>query len=90
MRFITHDWPDPTMKIILKHLRAAAQPTTVLVVLDPIVPYAGPTGDEHTNIVGAQPPPLPAPLLPGLGMASTLVTMADLQVRVSLCSEGAW
>jgi hypothetical protein len=82
MRFISHNWPDPSMREILKHLRAAAQPKTVLVIVDYILPYASPS-NLHADISGAAMPPVPPPLLPNLGMVSAVPTGTDMHVCCS-------
>jgi hypothetical protein len=80
MRFIAHDWPDEYAKIIIKNCRGAAQPTTKLILVDNVVPYASPTGTQFSHIPGAEVPDVPFPLLPNLGGASASVYVADLSV----------
>jgi hypothetical protein len=79
------------MREILKHLRAAAQPKTVLVILDNIMPYAAPSSNLHADIPGAATPPVPPPLLPNLGIVSAVPTGSDMQVCCNsaalLCSD---
>ncbi|KAF7358294.1 hypothetical protein MVEN_00878700 [Mycena venus] len=40
LRYILHDWPDKTVRNILGHLRDAALPTTRLIVIEKIQPFA--------------------------------------------------
>jgi hypothetical protein len=80
MRSITHDWPDAYAKKILKHLRAAAQSSTKLILHDFLVSYAASTGGLFSEIPGSQVPVAPYPLLPNLGTVSNQTLMVDLQV----------
>ena len=80
MRFISHDWPTPTMKIILKHLRASAQSTTKLILADRIVLYAAPSADKYEDIPGSVLPPAPTPLLANFGIATGVVNLSDMKV----------
>ena len=79
LRFISHDWPTPSMKIVLKQLRASAQPTTTLILMDNIVPYAASTAGKFSDILGPPTALPPKPLLPNFGIASGLVGTTDLQ-----------
>lgn len=81
MRFISHDWPDRHVKTILSQLRASAQPTTKLLIMDNIVPYACPTSSEFPDIPGSEIPPVPSPLLPNLGIANARLFATDMTVR---------
>ena len=76
---VLHDYPDPDCLQILRHLRAAARPSTQLVVIDNIMAYAceEPSANE---IPGAAIPPPPAPLLPNLGEANAAAYLMDVQV----------
>jgi len=80
LRFVTHDWPDSYAKRILKRLRAAAQPSTKLIICDIVVPYAAPSNEQFTDIPGSGLAPAPYPLLPNLGTVSNRAVMGDLQV----------
>jgi hypothetical protein len=85
MRFIIHDWPDAYAKKILSQLRASAQPTTKLLLMDNIVPYASPSAGEFPDISGSDVTPVPSPLLPNLGIATSRLFTTDMNVRFSFC-----
>lgn len=87
MRFISHDWPDETLRKILKRLRSAAQTSTKLIILDSIVPYCTPTHGLFSDIPGAEVGAAPEPLLPNLGYAKGFVYVTDMQVRGLLFSR---
>ncbi|KAI0267887.1 S-adenosyl-L-methionine-dependent methyltransferase [Gloeopeniophorella convolvens] len=77
MRFIVHDWADEPNTTILKNLRAAAAPTTRLVIFDGVMP--------HVCSVPGGPPAPPAPLLGNLGAGlGAFITMLDLQMLTIL------
>ena len=40
LRHVGHDWSDPYFEKILERLHDAASPTSTLLVLDRIIPYA--------------------------------------------------
>ena len=65
---------------ILQRLRAAAGPSTQLVVVDCIMNYA--SGDPQTvqDIPGANVPAPPAPLLANYGVATAFSNLCDIQV----------
>jgi hypothetical protein len=73
LRFVLHDWADASNIKILKNLRAAAKPTTRLVIFDSLMP--------HVCAVPGGPPPPPSPLLGNVGAGGEFLTMLDLQVR---------
>jgi len=83
MRYILHDWSDDDAVKILKELRAAAQPNTVLVILDHLLPYT--FRDPNT------PPVLgndaPEPLLPTYGAGNTMGYLEDILMMVLLNGE---
>jgi hypothetical protein len=83
LRFVTHDWPDSYTKRIMKRLRAAAQPSTKLIISDFVVPYAASSNEDFADIPGSGVAPVPYPLLPNLGTVSNQAVMADLQVSVA-------
>jgi hypothetical protein len=83
MRFISHDWSDEYAKAILSQLRASAQPTTKLLIMDNIVPYACPCAGQFPDIPGSELPPVPSPLLPNLGIANARLFTTDMNVRIS-------
>ncbi|KAJ7232370.1 S-adenosyl-L-methionine-dependent methyltransferase [Mycena rebaudengoi] len=74
MRLVLHDWPFDDARKILKHLRAAATPDTVLVILDHILPYACAAGDAED--ADAAPPPL----LSNYGAANSLGYGTDVLI----------
>ncbi|KAI0267868.1 S-adenosyl-L-methionine-dependent methyltransferase [Gloeopeniophorella convolvens] len=77
LRLVLHDWADEPNTTILKNLRAAAAPTTRLVVFDGVMP--------HVCYVPGGPPAPPAPLLGNLGAGlGAFVTMLDLQMLTIL------
>lgn len=83
MRYIMHDWPDDRAAIILKHLRAVALPTTKLVIVEKIVPFASAgdrVGSKMQEIPGASRPTAEAPLLPNWGAAAADIYLYDLTV----------
>ncbi|KAJ7605435.1 S-adenosyl-L-methionine-dependent methyltransferase [Mycena polygramma] len=68
---------------ILSHLRGAAAPTTRLVIIEKIVPFASAedTTKSHTQeIPGAAPPVAQSPLLPNWGVATADLYLYDLTV----------
>ncbi|KAJ6460913.1 S-adenosyl-L-methionine-dependent methyltransferase [Mycena sanguinolenta] len=72
MRVVIHDWPDVTAKEIMANTRKAAGKESKLVLFDLVMPYACETP-------GA--PPVPAPLLPNLGVAGAgFVTNLDIEM----------
>ncbi|VDB92390.1 unnamed protein product [Peniophora sp. CBMAI 1063] len=79
IRMILHDYPDQDCLKILRSLRAAAKPSTQLIVVDNIMAYAceEPAANE---IPGAVVTPLPAPLLPNLGEANSAAYLMDVQM----------
>jgi hypothetical protein len=83
LRLVSHDWPTPMMKKVLNHLRASAQPTTKLILVDNIIPYAAHISDQFSDIPGSGSPPVPDPLLPNLGITSATSFMVDIQARNS-------
>lgn len=87
LRAIIHDWSDKYCLRILRRLREAAAPTSRLVVVDTILPYAC-AEDGVSSIPGAEKPRLPAPLLPNGGHANIIPYMMDLQVRCCPCGLG--
>jgi hypothetical protein len=87
MRGISHDWPDASMKIVLKQLRAAAQPTSKLIIADNIAPYACPSSGQFADIPGSDLPPVPEPLLPNLGVGGLFPYLFDMQASHVLISS---
>jgi len=83
LRTVLHDWPDEECLTILKRLRAAAAPTTKLLVGDFNVPYAC-QDDSNFDIPGAQTPLPPKPLLANLGKANAITYALDTSMHVLL------
>lgn len=72
-----HDWPDEAAKVILKHLRDAADPSSKLIVFDSLAVHTC----ESSSITSASGNKVPYPLLPCLGIAgSGFSTCMDFQV----------
>ena len=93
LRFISHGFPTEIIKKVLTRLRASAQSTTKLLLLDIIIPYAAPSSNEFPDILGSGSPPVPEPLLPNLGIANPVAYWLDMQVRVPngmLCGCLTW
>lgn len=80
LRGVLHDWPTAYAEKILRHLRAAARPSTKLVVAESILPYACRTDETFSYIRGLLVDTTPAPLLPNMGMAGGMVSFIDMQV----------
>ncbi|KAI0064197.1 S-adenosyl-L-methionine-dependent methyltransferase [Artomyces pyxidatus] len=73
MRMIIHDWADAESITIMKHLRAAAGPSSKLIIFDMLMLYACPDP--------AGPPLPPYPLLANLGLpVGGFITAIDLHV----------
>jgi hypothetical protein len=79
MRFITHDWSNAYAQKILRRLRDAAQPTTKLVLIDFVIPYAVREPTAFSNIPGAEQPSMPEPLIPN-AVSGWIGTASSLQV----------
>ena len=84
VRAVMHDWSDEYCIKILSQLRAAATPTTQLVVIDNIIPYACDDSTQSLDIPGARDirPDAPAPLLPNFGAARLMTYYIDISVGV--------
>ncbi|TFY78717.1 hypothetical protein EWM64_g5297 [Hericium alpestre] len=83
LRAILHDWADPYCLTILRHLRAAAAPTTRLIVVDNLIPYA--CEEKSTeDIPGAERRLPPAPLLANRGQANAIPYITDIQMMALL------
>jgi hypothetical protein len=82
LRYILHDWNDDLVLKILGHLRAAALPTTRLVILEKIVPFASEDSESSVSqeIPGAARPTAEHPLLPNWGAATADLYLYDLTV----------
>ncbi|KAF8147448.1 S-adenosyl-L-methionine-dependent methyltransferase [Mycena galopus ATCC 62051] len=85
LRHILHDWPDDRVVVILGHLRAAALPTTRLVIIEKILPFASHEDVEASRtkrIPGASRPTAEFPLLPNWGAATADLYLYDLTMHV--------
>ena len=85
LRYILHNWSDDQAKAILHRLRVAALPTTRLVILEKIVPFASVEDLEASRtkeISGAFRPGAEYPLLPNWGPATADLYLYDLNVSV--------
>ncbi|KAF7368126.1 hypothetical protein MSAN_00878900 [Mycena sanguinolenta] len=71
LRFILHDWSDARCVDILQNLRDAAQPSTQLVIIERIIPFA--TGR-----------PRRPPLLPNWGVGMAAFYLYDFDVHTIL------
>ncbi|KAF8585273.1 O-methyltransferase [Ramaria rubella] len=81
LRSICHDWPDAYVVNILKHLRAAAQPHTKLILGDHIIPHACPDDTDASDLPGAAKTLAPPPLLANLGRANAIAYWADMTMQ---------
>jgi hypothetical protein len=79
---ILHDWSDEYCVKILRYLRATADKSTKLLIVENIVSYAC-TDTLTKDIHGAERPPAPAPLLPNFGHSNTIAYYTDLTVRLT-------
>ncbi|KAJ7090725.1 O-methyltransferase [Mycena belliarum] len=82
VRAVLHNWAHSNAYQILTHLRAAAQPTTRLVLLERIVPFVcGEDGGDgaYAHIPGAVPATAQEPLLANLGVM--MPYLMDIQAR---------
>lgn len=91
LRMILHDWPDAECLTILQYLRAAAQPSTQLVVVDNIMAYAC-RDTRQSDVLGtADVIRPPEPLLPDMGATNMISYLADVQVgRINLSVLISW
>ncbi|KAF8510757.1 S-adenosyl-L-methionine-dependent methyltransferase [Gautieria morchelliformis] len=81
MRFIVHDWADAENIKILKNIRAAASPTSKLILFENCVQYAC-VDPAHSSESRKAPP---YPLLPNLGMGGgAYLTMLDMHMMTVL------
>ena len=81
IRYIMHNWPDDYCLKILSGLRAAAGPSSTLLVLDHIVDYLSrDTSGVGPDIPGATRPMAPEPLLPYPDSTTEYAYLMDLLV----------
>ena len=79
LRGVLHDWPTAYAEKILRHLRAAARPSTKLIVAESILPYACRTDETFSYIKGLSVDTTPTPLLPNMDLGRG-VSLIDMQV----------
>jgi len=83
MRFILHDWPNAENLKILKHIRAAASPSSKLILFEFCIQHACPDA-EHSRY-SAEIKSAPYPLLANFGMGSGAYdTFVDMQVCLEI------
>lgn len=81
LKMIIHDWSDEMSRIILGHLRDAATPSTKLLIMDRIVPYACKGVDKAAEgIPGLLTQDVPDVLPPNLGSWGPTTYHIDLNV----------
>ena len=83
MRHIIHDWSDAESLEILKHIRAAASPSSKLILFDYCIQHACPDTEYSSYDSNTKSPPYPLLANYGAGGASAFVTFVDMQVRIS-------
>ncbi|KAG7090565.1 hypothetical protein E1B28_009673 [Marasmius oreades] len=80
---VLHNWSDEDAVKILKYLRQAATPETVLLAMEYILPYAcRDPGDAIGAIPGAVPREAPEPLLANYGLAGEMEYLSDINMLV--------
>lgn len=78
LRLVLHDWSDKESKIILKHLREAANKSSKLVLFDFVSHHVCETTSSFSAVTR---PSAPSPLLANLGIANGgFDTAIDIQV----------
>lgn len=80
---ILHDWPDVSCIQILKAIRASAGPSSKLLLVEDLRPYACVDTTAASEIPGGVAPVPPLPLLPNWGHASLFGYLADLEVSTN-------
>ncbi|KAJ7473007.1 S-adenosyl-L-methionine-dependent methyltransferase [Mycena galericulata] len=81
LRMIIHDWSDEYCAKTLRNLRAVADESTKLLIIDNIVSYAC-SENLSKEIPGAERPLPPAPLLPNFGHAGVVAYYIDLAMSL--------
>ncbi|KAJ7327940.1 S-adenosyl-L-methionine-dependent methyltransferase, partial [Mycena albidolilacea] len=84
LRYIMHNWPDARVAALFQNLRATAQPTTQLVIIEKILSVAAAPSADEASIPGAARPSAPAPLLPNWGVGKAEFYFYDMAVS-GLC-----
>ncbi|KAJ7615368.1 S-adenosyl-L-methionine-dependent methyltransferase [Roridomyces roridus] len=81
MRYVLHDWSDEDARKILQNLRTAAEPHTVLILLDHVLPYTvHDDGHEQQQVPGKDAPP---PLLQTYGAVNTMGYLKDVLMMIN-------
>lgn len=81
LKTVIHDWSNEMSHTILRHLRDAATPSTKLLIMDRIVPYACKGIDKIAeSIPGLLKRDVPDVLLPNLGAYGPTAYHVDLNV----------
>ena len=83
LRMILHDWADSHCLQVLKLLREAAAPTTMLLICESILNYPCEDTTVAQDIPGGAEPVPPQPLLPNWGYASLSPHLINTQVPIS-------
>ena len=82
MRFVLHDWPDAESLKILKNIRAAASPSSRLILFEHCIQHACP--DTEYLRYSDDTEPVPYPLFANVGKGhGTYNTSNDMHVCVS-------
>ena len=82
VKSVMHDWSDKYAMKILKHLRDAATPSTKLLIIEVILPYAcHQTEESADDITGAVSVKAPNPLLANWGTVNDFTYSIDILVR---------
>lgn len=80
LKQILHDWSDEWVLRILAPIRAAASPSSTLVLVETLIQHACPA--PTSGYAGAEVPAPPAPLIANLGPAKLAPYITDLSMYV--------
>ena len=83
LRMILHDWADSYCLQILKQLREAAAPTSILLICESILSYPCEDTTGAQDIPGGTEPVPLRPLLPNWGYANLFLQLMNNQVSIS-------
>lgn len=83
LKQILHDWSDEYCSKILIHLRKAASPSTKLLSMDSVIPYACRDTSPY-SFPGAIPDEAPSPFLANWGGANTLGYQIDITASIHM------
>ncbi|KAF8719122.1 hypothetical protein AX14_011412 [Amanita brunnescens Koide BX004] len=86
LKNVLHDWSDEYCVKILKPLREAATPNTILILMESISPYACHVVTTDNGIKGAVAQEAPPPLLANWGASKEMVYIVDMTMMV-LCNS---